>query len=180
MQSWKHYKKVNISFSIDGIGDKFEYMRYPANWNEVEENMKKFHKIGLEFGNIDFNWCLTISSINVYSVPETIDYFYKHFKNLGFSIYLNLVHGPSHYNITVIPDEIKVAITKKLNSVPLEMTDVWNYIPGVINFMNQKLSNSEDLKRFISSTKAGDQYRKQNFRNTFGEYGELYDPYIVQ
>lgn len=179
MQSWKHYKKVFISFSIDGIQDKFEYMRYPAVWNEVEENMKKFYEIGLEFGNISFNWCVTLSSINIYSLPETLEYFYKNFKEKGFSLYLNLVHAPSYYNITMLPDDIKNAVTKKLNSIPKNMDEAWNYIPGIINFMNQVTGKTEDLNKFINSIKASDQYRNQNFRKVFNDYGCFYDSYFI-
>ena len=35
----EQFKFARISFSIDGIGTKFEYLRYPAKWTEVENNL---------------------------------------------------------------------------------------------------------------------------------------------
>jgi MoaA/NifB/PqqE/SkfB family radical SAM enzyme len=49
MQSWRDFKEVNVSFSIDGKGDQFEFMRYPAKWELVNSNMKKFLEIGKDF-----------------------------------------------------------------------------------------------------------------------------------
>ena len=43
-----HFKHLNLNFSIDGTGDQFEYMRYPAVWTEVQENMAK----AIEFSKI--------------------------------------------------------------------------------------------------------------------------------
>ncbi len=36
---WKQFKLVQLDFSIDDIGDRFEYQRYPAKWSEVSENL---------------------------------------------------------------------------------------------------------------------------------------------
>jgi len=33
------FKFARISFSIDAVGEKFNYIRYPAIWNEVEKNL---------------------------------------------------------------------------------------------------------------------------------------------
>lgn len=33
------FKFARISFSIDGIGEKFNYIRYPGNWQQVEQNL---------------------------------------------------------------------------------------------------------------------------------------------
>ena len=81
LQVWRDFRQVNVSFSIDGVGDQFEFMRYPAKWNEVDSNMEKFLEIGKEFGNINFSWCITLSVANIYNVPETLDYYYKKYAN---------------------------------------------------------------------------------------------------
>lgn len=180
MQCWKDFKEVNISFSIDGIGEKFEYMRYPAKWNEVNDNMKKFYEIGQEFKNIFFNWCITISVTNVYDVPETLEYYYKNYQPLGFSMYLNLVHGPTHHNIGILPKHIKKVVEEQLNTVSKDKDVAWGHIPGVINFMNQGTSNEKEFNRFLQVTASSDRYRSQNFKEVFKEYGEYFDSYKFQ
>lgn len=175
LQVWKDFKEVNVSFSIDGIGEQFEYMRYPAKWDEVDSNMEKFLDIGKEFGNIFFSWCITISVSNIYNVPETLDYYYKKYANQNVGMYLNLVHGPTHHNIGILPLNIKNVIEQRLLQVPSEYEQAWDHIPGVINFMKNTASSVLDFNRFLSVTTVIDKYRNQNFFETFNEYGEYFD-----
>lgn len=37
---WKQFRIVQLDFSIDDVGNRFEYQRYPANWNEVIGNLR--------------------------------------------------------------------------------------------------------------------------------------------
>jgi sulfatase maturation enzyme AslB (radical SAM superfamily) len=39
---WSQYKLVQIDFSIDDIGQRFEYQRYPAKWADIVENLQWF------------------------------------------------------------------------------------------------------------------------------------------
>ena len=94
VQLWKHFKEVNISFSIDGIGNQFEYMRHMAKWNMVKDNMAKARAIQQEFKNMNISWCVTLSNLNIYNLPEVLDEFYANYSYFG--LYLNLVHIIQH------------------------------------------------------------------------------------
>jgi sulfatase maturation enzyme AslB (radical SAM superfamily) len=39
---WSKFRLVQIDFSIDDVGDRFEYQRYPAKWSTVVENLQWF------------------------------------------------------------------------------------------------------------------------------------------
>ena len=39
---WSEFRLVQLDFSIDDIGERFEYQRYPAKWNEVVDNLQWF------------------------------------------------------------------------------------------------------------------------------------------
>jgi sulfatase maturation enzyme AslB (radical SAM superfamily) len=39
---WGEFKIVQLDFSIDDIGDRFEYQRYPAKWDLVQLNLQWF------------------------------------------------------------------------------------------------------------------------------------------
>lgn len=39
---WSQFKLVQIDFSIDDIGERFEYQRYPAKWKSTEHNLQWF------------------------------------------------------------------------------------------------------------------------------------------
>ena len=42
LELWSKFKLVQIDFSIDDIGERFEYQRYPAKWNNVTGNLQWF------------------------------------------------------------------------------------------------------------------------------------------
>jgi MoaA/NifB/PqqE/SkfB family radical SAM enzyme len=179
MQSWRDFKEVNVSFSIDGIGDQFEFMRYPAKWELVNSNMKKFLEIGKDFGNVYFSWCITLSVSNIYNLPEILNYYYQHHAPNGVRMYLNLVHGPKHHNMGILPLEIKKIVEDRLNLIPKKYTEAWEQIPGIINFMNNTPSNEKEFKKFLEVTAVSDKYRNQNFKEIFKEYGEYFDSYLI-
>lgn len=39
---WEQFKLVQLDFSIDDIGTRFNYQRFPASWDEVVENLNYF------------------------------------------------------------------------------------------------------------------------------------------
>ena len=67
-------KNVEFLFSIDDIGDRFEYLRYPAKFKNVQKNIQKAKDMGFNISVTP-----TISSINVWYVPEFMPWLVKTF-----------------------------------------------------------------------------------------------------
>ena len=42
---WSCFKHVEVAFSIDDVGEPFEYQRHPAKWREVNQNLIKFKEM---------------------------------------------------------------------------------------------------------------------------------------
>ena len=57
------FQWVDIMFSIDGIEDKFEYQRFPAKWDEVNDNIDSFIKYQKE--NVSYGVCSTMKILNL-------------------------------------------------------------------------------------------------------------------
>lgn len=174
VEIFKHFRHVHISFSIDGINGGFEYMRYPANWKEATENMRKAVELNKRFNNLYLGWCITLSSLNIYSLPEILEEHSKNFRDFG--PYLNLVHGPIWYNVTQMPADVKDHVVRRLESISREIVDPYMYdyhIPGVINYIKQGIPNEENWKKFIEYTKRHDEYRGQSFSTVYPEYAKI-------
>jgi hypothetical protein len=45
---WKQFKRVNLTFSIDGVGEHFNYLRWPLQWHQVESNIQYLLELGQE------------------------------------------------------------------------------------------------------------------------------------
>lgn len=74
---WEKFKLVQIDFSIDGIGKRFEYMRYPANWNQVKENLFWFRNTMPVNTMFDIN--ATISILNQACIKDTQTWFFQNY-----------------------------------------------------------------------------------------------------
>jgi len=167
----KHFRHLNLNFSIDGIADKFEYVRYPAVWEEAKTNMHKAKMFGDLHHNAHISWCVTLSNMNIYYLPELLDVFFRDFAHFG--IYLNLVHGPKYFNISYMPDDVKEKVIEKLEAIPKDY-QVWqNYLPGVINFIKTGTHNPVHWDKFKETIKTHDKYRGQDFSKTFPEFAEI-------
>ena len=68
LESWKYFKSVLLNFSIDGVGARFEYLRYPLKWTRVEQNMLKLdHEAS---ANVRCKINHTLTSLNLYYFDE--------------------------------------------------------------------------------------------------------------
>jgi MoaA/NifB/PqqE/SkfB family radical SAM enzyme len=156
---WPNFKEVDVMFSIDGVGEQFEYQRYPAKWNNVLENISKF-KTNFN-GRIEI--CLSVSSYNVYYLPEYLEFF----KQLEIPVWLNVVYNPSYNSICNLKHITKLRIEEKLS----KYVDVHYDIQSIINY----LWNSDvDLQQqFVATVRRHDKYRGQDYYETFKEFGEI-------
>jgi MoaA/NifB/PqqE/SkfB family radical SAM enzyme len=92
------FTDLNICISIDGTGPVFEYMRWPAKWNVVCENIKKFQEIT---NNISISY--TISSLNVFYHQQTVGWFQEQ----GLRYNHNIVNDPTWLSLSAMPTELK-------------------------------------------------------------------------
>ena len=179
LRCWEDFEHVSLSFSVDGIGDKFEFMRHPAKWDTLIEHYHKAEKMRDDFGNMSMDWCVTLSSLNVYYLPEILEFFYEHISKpprYETGLYLNLVHGPEYYNIQYLPNEIKTVVDGRLHKLKQQS---WlpdssaNQVDGIMNFMKTEKYTDTWWRIFKSKIDVHDDYRKENYYETFPEMGEL-------
>lgn len=157
----KEFKSVSIDFSIDGLYDKFHYMRFPAEWEEVLNNMERIKKI--EKFNVKI--CHTVSILNVWYIKEFLDYF------SDWGVYLNIVHGPAHYSVKNLPDSVKNIITEKYKD--------FNKADKIINYMNTNkneyplLGGNEFWEEFKRNLEGSDNFRGNDYSKTFPEFFKI-------
>src|SRR5690606_24855146 len=108
------FKHVRMYFSIDDLGERFEYQRKGAKWSEVETNIAKAYALSRsdKGKNIDFKICTTVTIFNIYFFSEFFEYFEKNFP--GLKIFWNLLFDPWRLSIQILPEEVKKVIEKRL------------------------------------------------------------------
>ena len=152
---WKHFKRVEIAFSIDDVGEQFEYQRHPASWKEVNYNINQF-KI-YQLVNMEFQICTTISIFNIFSLAK-IALWVKQFEPNFF--YVNTLFDPDYFNIQTLPKQIKNIVNARYSGL--------NDFQPTLRFMNLQHRESEKIiEDRKTRIKLADNYRKENFADVF-------------
>jgi sulfatase maturation enzyme AslB (radical SAM superfamily) len=154
IEYWKKFKHVDIHFSIDNIGDRFELER-GGSWAIVESNIKKL--ISLNLPNVKISIMPAISIMNIFYFDELIQFANK----LNLSVNPLYVSKPSGFDIKNLTAEAKQLINEKFKH------HQWTEIKNILNYIN-KLPDSNG-KEFINLCKHFDNLRNQNFSKSHPE-----------
>jgi hypothetical protein len=158
-QLWNSFKEIDIQLSIDAVGDRYEYIRYPANWSQVVLNVDQYIAKSQHMTNLKLSVSHTVSAYNVYYLDEFFSWCY----NIGLPRpWLGRVHNPKHMRPTVWPAEVRDIIAQHLRQS--------NY-PDVYAWATM-LENEDDsvfFQMFLQRRQQHDQYRGLDFNITFSE-----------
>ena len=168
---WKHFKTVEIAFSIDDIGERFEYQRSNANWQEVCANLDRFRDLKEYHKNIVLQICTTVNVFNVRYLDQVAQWIDRNKESFIF-VYWNMMHDAWYFSIATLPDTAKAAITEHLRSadVPPQYRDEFDRI---IDFMNTGASTDGFMLRMKITDL--DRKRQQNLREVEPEFADLID-----
>ena len=151
----KRFKKVDIAFSIDDIGDRLAYQRHGSkfetfvtNWSKVPSTIQKHIYI-------------TVNNYNVWYVLEAVEYF----KTLTNFISYDFVHHPRHLNISCLSPIVKKKVIEKYSATN---DPFWNKL---LNFI--QLEKPDMTDKFIEETHITDKQRDEDFYKTFPEWAEI-------
>ena len=164
---WQHFKTVEIAFSIDDVGERFEYQRTNADWAVVLDNITSFQYLKTQMPNLQLQCCSTVNVFNVRYIDELARWIVM--QNFDF-VYWNMMHDPWHFSIATLPDTAKSSITKHLRSadVPLQYREEFDRIT---NFMNTGASTDGFMLRMKVADL--DRKRNQNLRTVEPELAEI-------
>ena len=161
---WANFKHVEIAFSIDNVGARFEYERYGADWNLVQANIAKF--TAMRSNKISTQLCTTMNIQNVYYLPELCDWIstqtFDH-------VYFNMLHDPWHMCISRMTPAAQELVISRLTTHefgPKHKAEVLRIVQFIRN------GEGSDGKEFLRKMQITDQYREQNLRDTHKEIAE--------
>ena len=110
---WRHFKLVEIAFSIDDVGARFEYQRTNARWAEVESNIARFQLLKQTMPNLQLQCCSTVNVFNIRYIDQLAQWIVLQ----GFDfVYWNMMHDAWYFSVATLPDTAKAAIADHLNS----------------------------------------------------------------
>ncbi len=152
------FKLVKLNISLDAVGEKFEYLRWPASWNAVVENIQ--HIKDTAPTNVMFLVEETISIFNLLYQHELDTWAKSNFysNRLG-----DVVNHTKHVASGIFG--LRNLSEEYINSLPADLKPLvplnWKEHPANISLM------INEIEKF-------DQIRGQNWNKVFPEVAEFY------
>jgi MoaA/NifB/PqqE/SkfB family radical SAM enzyme len=166
---WQHFKHVEVAFSIDDVGTRFEYQRSNAVWTEVCENIQKFRDMRDRNLNMSLQVCCTINVFNVMYLEDVANWIID--QDFDF-VYWNMLHDAYYFSIGTLPAKTKEVAKQRLEEaeIPIEYDHEFTRI---VNFMMN--GNSLDGQLLRMKIDDLDFRRKQNLRDVMPELADAID-----
>jgi len=166
---WQHFKLVEIAFSIDDVGARFEYQRTNANWLEVCDNLDRFRDLKEIYSNIRLQICTTVNVFNIRYLGEVAQWLEINRDSWDF-VYWNMMHDAWYFSVSRLPESAKQQLSEYLDSVNTVYRVEFDRIR---DFMNQGASSDgTELRKQIAIL---DQRRAQDLTKVMPELAAIID-----
>jgi len=166
---WRHFKTVEIAFSIDDVGARFEYQRSNAVWAEVCNNIARFQDMRRRCTNIQLQVCATVNVFNVCYLEELSHWIEQ--QQFDF-VYWNMMHEAYYFSVSTLPESAKQIIAQRLRLAQVNPTDRQEF-DRIIDFMLGGASlDGFNMRREIANL---DQRRGQDLRLVEPEFAHMID-----
>jgi organic radical activating enzyme len=167
VEIWRHFKTVEVAFSIDDIGARFEYQRSNAKWDEVQENIAKFKELRVRYPNIQLQVCSTVNIFNVYYIEELANWIDT--QDFDF-VYWNIMHDAPYFSVANLADHVKRAIINRLITAPVSLRHKQEFV-NIIDFMNN--SKQDMSNQMLAKIRELDTRRNENLAQVEPEFATL-------
>jgi glutamate-1-semialdehyde 2,1-aminomutase len=165
LKFFSEFKRCQLDISIDGIGDLYEYIRYPGKWNKIEKNLIELKKCSQ---NTFICFAVTVQIYNIFSIEEIFKFTNKLEKSINKKIFLCLscLYRPNFFSVKNLPDDLKNEAVNAVKKASLNIKD-WEILDSLNNLIKFIKSNTEKniKKDFIDYTYFYDKARNQSYSN---------------
>jgi MoaA/NifB/PqqE/SkfB family radical SAM enzyme len=152
VELWTHFNYVDVMISIDGAEYVNNYIRWPADWDSIEQNLHLYDNTP---ANIDIKILCTVQALNIYYLPEFADWLlrqdYKKISKprLDGIFHTGILHFPPYLSAKVLSKRAKNKVAEKLHRYCDANTDNPSIqrLRKMIDFMN-----SEDASHLLPQT----------------------------
>lgn len=193
---WTKFKLVKVGFSIDAVGDRNYYIRYPSDWATIEKNL---HRLDNTPSNIQVSIATAIQILNIKHLPEFAKWKIKQkFKKVNFEnvtggieagggiFNMHLLYIPTFLSIKCLPPKDKAEVRKLFGEFAnwlyenyRQDDDYWKKNPygwqrwqAVLDFMDSD-DHTDLLPAFKEYIERMDSVRNISMQKVFPELSHL-------
>ena len=172
------FKLLIVSFSVDDIDERYNYERWPANFDSIYRDLIKLHDND-KYNKQIVRLYVTVSIFNILHLGQILEKFERFSKwNIAMD---NLLNFPSYLCLYNLPEKVKLFVKEYLESVDwdkpkwVENThkNIKNNLIGFMYLYESPYSCEEYIKLLDNNLGPIDSRRSQNWRETFPELYKL-------
>jgi MoaA/NifB/PqqE/SkfB family radical SAM enzyme len=155
---------VKFLISLDGVDERFNYLRWPANWNQVTDNILKMReKLPV---NVMFIVQETACNLNLFYHNDVSNWVNNNF------------NSNRSGDITDYSKQLVMHDTLNINNITQEYRNVMESI-GLENLLSPDWQeNPQKITDMLEEVDRFDKIRNQDWRKTFPEVAEFYSRYL--
>jgi MoaA/NifB/PqqE/SkfB family radical SAM enzyme len=192
---WSKFKEVRFAFSIDAVGERNHYIRYPADW---ETTVKNLHRLDNTPDNIKIGIACAVQLFNIQHIIDfakwKIEQKFKKINNFTIEKYISgggllnmhMLYIPTFLSARILPQEEKQKLIKDFADFKewlyenyTKDDDFWQHNPygwkrwqGILDFVLAE-DHSHLIPDFLEYTKNLDSIRGTNYEEVFPELKNL-------
>ena len=165
---WKKFKNVFVYFSIDDVGEGYEYQRWPSNWKQTNENIDWYFERSPS--NVYHRFERTVNLLNIHRL-KMFDEWHK-------TNYKQNAHGSLCETNTHFADDSTILRIENITDKHRKFLQ--NIDIGKINTMYKtyaiegKYKAPNDPKQILYFISNQDKKRNNNVSSFFPEFLEMY------
>jgi hypothetical protein len=193
---WSQFKQVRYAFSIDAYGDRNHYIRFPADWSDIERSLRLMDDAP------DHIHCAIACAVQALNIKHIVDFakwkLSQGFKKInkftldeyqtgGGIINLHLLYIPTFLSARILPKEDKEQVRKQFEDFKqwlwenyTQDDNFWNTNPygwkrweAILKFVEAE-DHTHLLPDFIDYINNLDQVRNTKFSIIFPELSHLF------
>jgi hypothetical protein len=156
-----------VAASVDGIGDRNRYIRYPSDWDTIVRNIKFYTEIKKKTKKGQISFGPAIQLLNIDQIVELCQFFEDVSPdNHGISGYYSHVKYPVICDYDIAPPEYKSKVADKLEkqikvlSNPSYVNEISTHITALRTEVFSKEQRETFLRMFVKFNDFQDKFRK--------------------
>ncbi len=102
---WKEFKVVKLALSIDDIGERNDYLRFPSNWDQIVENLRELNELEVEMTATQ-----TVSALNFGTLLQLEQWLKRHFPKVKY--FHNHLYRPEFLSPMILPPAYRYKVLK--------------------------------------------------------------------